>query len=121
MSKEDFETWLLGGAAFGLCAGIMYGLVKAVVALVAPVSAALLTTVAWLLSILISALLSIGAVLVVLGALKFATTSVVDSIKASLAKMSNDRGRRSRRSIARLFGGGCGAGGVFKHRGLAQG
>ena len=90
MSKEDFEKWLVGGAAFGVCAGIIYGLVRAIVALVAPVGAALLATVAWLLSLLISALLGIGAVLVVLVALRFATTSVVDSIRTSLAKMSND-------------------------------
>ena len=90
MSKEDFEKWLVGGAAFGVCAGIIYGLVRAIVALVAPVGAALLATVEWLLSLLISALLGIGAVLVVLVALRFATTSVVDSIRTSLAKMSND-------------------------------
>src|ERR1039457_4327616 len=90
MSKDDFEKWLLGGAAFGVCAGIVYWLLRAIVALLAPVGAALITTVAWLLSLLISALLAIGAALVVLVALRLATTTVIDSIRASLATMSAD-------------------------------
>ncbi len=103
MDKRDLGGWAVGGVTFGAGAGIVYGLVQAVMALVAPVGNALVTIVAWLLAILIAALLAIAVVLVILLALRVATVTIIDDIQARLAKMNADTADSA--VDAALFGG----------------
>lgn len=103
MDKQDLGGWAVAGVTFGAGAGIIYGLVRAIMALVAPVGNALVTIVAWLLALLIAALLAIGVVLVILFALRVATVTVIDDVRARLAKMSADAADSA--VDAALFGG----------------
>ncbi len=90
MDKGDLGGWAVGGVAFGAGAGVLYGLVKVIAALLVPVGNALVDVVASLLAMLIAALLAIAAVMVILLALRLATVAVIDDVRAQLARISAD-------------------------------